>query len=250
MEIHIFTLFPESCEGPLQASILKRAQERGLLTVRLHDVREYAEDRHRVCDDYPYGGGAGMVLKPEPVFAAVEAVLGPVESRSGVPVILMTPQGRVFHDRMAREFSGYERLALICGRYEGVDERIREHLATQEVSIGDYVLSGGELPALVLVDAVARFLPGALGDETSAQTESYAEGLLEHPHYTRPAEFRGWRVPEVLLSGHHAEIARWRRQQALLRTRDRRPDLLERAPLTETDRSFLLSLTKDDHEAT
>ena len=228
MRIDIFTLFPECFAGPLQSSILKRAIERGIVSVHLHNIRDYATDRHHVCDDYPYGGGAGMVMKPEPIFAAVEAVAGRshVTDTSPTPVILLTPQGRVFKDAVARELAQHERIALVCGRYEGVDERVRLHLCTDEISIGDYVLSGGELPALVIIDAVTRLLPGALGDETSTTTESHASGMLEGPQYTRPADFRGWTVPEILLSGHHAEVGKWRREQALRRTKERRPDLL------------------------
>jgi tRNA (guanine37-N1)-methyltransferase len=239
MRFDVLTLFPEMFTGPLQESIIKRAQERGLISVHLHNIRDYATGRHRITDDAPYGGGGGMVMKPEPIFAAVEAVLG---DEKGVPVILLSPQGRLFTHEVARELSRYPRLVLICGRYEGVDERVREHLATDEISIGDYVLSGGELAAMVIIDAVTRLLPGVLGDPGATFEDSYAWGLLEYPHYTRPAVFRGWAVPEVLLSGNHAAIARWRREQALRRTLERRPDLLERAPLTEEDRAFLARL--------
>ena len=239
MWFDVLTLFPEMFTGPLQESIIKRAQERGLISVYLHNIRDYATGRHRITDDAPYGGGGGMVMKPEPIFAAVEAVLG---DEKGVPVILLSPQGRLFTHEVARELSRYRRLVLICGRYEGVDERVREHLATDEISIGDYVLSGGELAAMVIIDAVTRLLPGVLGDPGATFEDSYAWGLLEYPHYTRPAVFRGWAVPEVLLSGNHAAIARWRREQALRRTLERRPDLLERAPLTEEDRAFLAHL--------
>jgi tRNA (guanine37-N1)-methyltransferase len=239
MRFDVLTLFPEMFTGPLQESIIKRAQERGLISVHLHNIRDYATGRHRITDDAPYGGGGGMVMKPEPIFAAVEAVLG---DEKGVPVILLSPQGRLFTHEVAGELSRYPRLVLICGRYEGVDERVREHLATDEISIGDYVLSGGELAAMVIIDAVTRLLPGALGDPGATFEDSHAWGLLEYPHYTRPAVFRGWAVPEVLLSGNHAAIARWRREQALRRTLERRPDLLERAPLTEEDRAFLARL--------
>ncbi|HEX9013328.1 MAG TPA: tRNA (guanosine(37)-N1)-methyltransferase TrmD, partial [Anaerolineaceae bacterium] len=207
--------------------------------VRLHDIRTYTTDRHHVTDDMPYGGGGGMVMKPEPVFAAVEAVLG---VPPGCPVILLTPQGRTFDQRTAQELADQPHLALICGRYEGFDERIREHLATDELSIGDFVLTGGELPALAVIDAVTRLIPGALGDPTGALDDSHASGLLEYPHYTRPPEFRGWGVPEVLLSGNHGQISRWRREQALLRTYRRRPDLLRTADLSAADRKFLAGL--------
>ncbi len=224
MRFDIFTLFPEAILPYLKASILKRAVRQRLLEVRLHNIRHWAVDRHRMTDDLPYGGGGGMVMKPEPVFAAVEGVLGAPPS---CPVVLLTPQGRLFTQKVAAELAQYPRLALLCGHYEGVDERIRQHLVTDEISIGDYVLTGGELAALVIVDAVARLIPGVLGDPQGAQQDSHATGLLEHPHYTRPAEFRGWRVPEVLLSGDHARIARWRQEQSLERTRQRRPDLLD-----------------------
>ncbi len=239
MEFHVFTLLPEVFFPYLESSILQRACQRGLVMVHVHNIRDWAAGRHRVTDDEPYGGGGGMVMKPEPIFAAVEAVVG---SPPDCPVILLTPQGRLLTQRVVAELASQPRLALICGRYEGVDERVREHLATDEISIGDYVLTGGELPALVLIDAVTRFLPGVLGDEDGAQDDSHASGLLEYPHYTRPVEFRGWRVPEVLLSGDHARIARWRREQSLLRTLQRRPDLLRDAPLTVADREFLRTL--------
>ncbi len=236
MRFEVFTLLPEVFSPYLETSILKRARQRGLIEVRLHNIREYTHDRHHTTDDTPYGGGGGMVMKPEPVFEAVESVLGP---QAGCPVILLTPQGRLFTQSVAQELATHPQLALICGRYEGVDERIREHLVTDEISIGDYVLTGGELPALILIDAVSRLIPGVLGDPNGAFDDSHASGLLEYPHYTRPPEFRGWKVPEVLLSGDHARIARWRRQQSLLRTLERRPDLLEKAPLNEEDRKFL-----------
>ncbi len=224
MRFDIFTLFPESLLSYLNASILKKAAQRNLLEVRLHNIRHWAIDRHRMTDDLPYGGGGGMVMKPEPIFSAVEGVLGKPPT---CPVVLLTPQGRLFTQKVAAELAAYPRLALLCGHYEGVDERVREHLVTDEISIGDYVLTGGELAALVVVDAVARLIPGVLGDPHGAQQDSHATGLLEHPHYTRPPEFRGWRVPDVLLSGDHARIARWRQEQSLERTRQRRPDMME-----------------------
>lgn len=241
MRFDVFTLFPEVFEPYIRVSIMARARAKGVLEVHLHNIRHWATDKHRTVDDTPYGGGGGMVMKPEPIFAAVEDVLGRPPM---APVILLSPQGRVFTHKVAQELARYPRLALICGRYEGVDERVRQHLATDELSIGDYVLTGGELPALVVMDAVTRLLPGVLGDPEAPVKDSFAEGLLEHPHYTRPAVFRGWRVPEVLLSGDHARIARWRREQALLRTWQRRPDLLETAPLTEEDRAFLERLRR------
>jgi tRNA (guanine37-N1)-methyltransferase len=236
MQFEVFTLLPEVFPPYLESSILQRARQRGLIDVRLHNIRDWARDKHHTTDDMPYGGGGGMVMKPEPVFDAVESVLGP---SSGVPVILLTPQGRVFTQAVARELSAHERIALLCGRYEGVDERIRMRLVTDEISIGDYVLTGGELPALILIDAVTRLLPGALGDPTGADDDSHASGLLEYPHYTRPPEFRGDAVPDILLSGDHAKIEQWRREQSLLRTLARRPDLLEKAKLSDDDRKLL-----------
>ncbi len=244
MRFDVFTLIPEAIRPYLEASILGRAREAGLLEVALHDIRAYATDRHRMTDDVPYGGGGGMVMKPEPLFAAVEAVLG--TERAEVPVILLSPQGRPFDQQLAADLARRESVALLCGRYEGVDERVREHLVDEEISIGDYVLTGGELPALVVIDAVARLLPGVLGDELAAGQDSYASGLLEGPHYTRPSEFRGWDVPEVLRSGDHARVAAWRRRQSLQRTLERRPDLIERASLSDDDRRILAELRGDD----
>ena len=239
MLFDVFTLFPEALSPYLQTSILQRAQARGLIEVRLHDIRAFTTDRHHVTDDMPYGGGGGMVMKPEPVFTAVESVLG---SPPDCPVVLFTPQGKTFTQEVAQQLARQPHMAFISGRYEGFDERIRQHLVSDELSIGDYVLTGGELPALVVIDAVFRLLPGVLGDPDGALDDSYASGLLEYPQYTRPPEFRGWRVPEVLLSGNHAEISRWRREQALLRTLQRRPDLLEKAELSDSDRNFLAKL--------
>jgi len=233
MRIDVLTLFPEMFPGPLEASILKRAIDAGLVQVPLHNIRDYAEDKHHVVDDYPFGGGPGMVMKPEPLFKAVEEVAA-LDSPRG-RVVLLTPQGRLLTQEIAEELSQEQRLILVCGHYEGVDERVREHLVDDEISIGDYVLSGGELPALVLIDVVVRRLPGVLGSDESLSEESHAQGLLEYPQYTRPAEFRGWSVPEMLLSGHHAQIALWRRRQSILRTRRRRPDLLARASLSEQE---------------
>ena len=240
MQFEVFTLLPEVFPPYLESSILQRARQRGLIDVRVHNIRDYTHDKHHTTDDTPYGGGGGMVMKPEPVFEAVESVLGPLrDSPLPVPVILLTPQGRLFTQRVAEELSRYERIALLCGRYEGVDERIREYLVTDEISIGDYVLTGGELPALMVIDAVSRLLPGVLGDPDGAQDDSHSMGLLEYPHYTRPPTFRGWSVPDVLLSGDHGKIEKWRREQALLRTRQRRPDILNSAVLTDKDREFL-----------
>jgi tRNA (guanine37-N1)-methyltransferase len=238
----VFTLFPDVFTPYLDTSILQRARENQLIEVRLHNIRDWTTDRHHVCDDIPYGGGGGMVMKPEPIFTAVESVLGALPS---CPLILLDPQGRVFTQAIAEELTQQPHLALLCGRYEGIDERVRQHLVTDEISIGDYVLSGGELPALVLIDAITRLIPGALGDPEGAWDDSHATGLLEYPHYTRPPVFRGWGVPEVLLSGDHGRIAKWRRHQALLRTRQRRPDLLEKATLSDSDSDFLDSSELD-----
>lgn len=243
MHFDILTLFPGLFAGVFEESILKRAREAGLVTIALHNIRDYATGRHQVTDDAPYGGGGGMIMKPEPLFAAVEAVLG--EQRGKVPIILLTPQGRLFTQQVARELSRQRRLLLICGRYEGVDERVHRYLATDEISIGDYVLAGGEIPAMVVVEAVTRLIPGVLGDPGATFEDSHAEGLLEYPQYTRPAVFRGYAVPEVLLSGHHAQIVRWRRQQALRRTWEQRPDLLRTARLTDEDRAYLRQLQEE-----
>lgn len=244
MQFEVFTLLPEFMQAYLQASVLGKAIDAGLFVVRLHNIREYTTDRHRTTDDEPYGGGGGMVMKPEPIFAAVETVLG--DSLVSTPVVLLTPQGRKFDQAAARRLSKHPRIALLCGRYEGVDERVRQHLATDEISVGDFVLTGGELPALIVIDSIARLLPGVLGDAEAPHKDSYANGLLEHPHYTRPASFRGWTVPEVLLSGDHARIAAWRRQKSLERTWRRRSDLLSDASLDDDDRSFLAKLNEDD----
>ena len=242
MQFDVFTLLPEVFPPYLESSILKRAAERGLIDVRVHNIRDYTYDKHHVTDDTPYGGGGGMVMKPEPVFEAVEAVLGfkPHQTRGKpVPIVLLTPQGRVFSQSIAEELSQHEHIALVCGRYEGIDERIRRHLVTDEISVGDYVLTGGELPAMILIDAVSRLIHGVLGDPTGAEDDSHSMGLLEYPHYTKPSEFRGWKVPDVLLSGDHAKIEQWRREQALTRTFIKRPDMLEKAELTANDKKFI-----------
>ncbi|MHB8828471.1 MAG: tRNA (guanosine(37)-N1)-methyltransferase TrmD [Syntrophales bacterium] len=236
MRFDILTIFPEMFESPLRCSILKKAIDREIVDVHLHDIREYAEDRHRMTDDSPYGGGGGMVMKVEPIDRALSAV--PLLDRD-VPVVLLTPQGEPLCQEIAKELAGQAQIVMICGHYEGVDERVRRHLVNREISIGDYVLTGGELSALVLLDAVCRFVPGVLGNSESAVTDSFAEGLLEHPHYTRPPEYRGWKVPDVLLSGNHREIEDWRRRQSLIRTRDKRPDLIGKAVLNDKDRMCL-----------
>ncbi len=252
LRFDILTLFPGLFCGVFQESIVRRALDGGLVEINLHNIRDYAPGKHQVTDDAPYAGGGGMVMKPEPIWLAVEAVLGhPVAGPADVdvPVILLTPQGRRFDQRVAVELAQQPRLVLICGRYEGFDERVRAYLANDEISIGDYVLSGGEIPAMTIVEAVTRLLPGALGDPMGALKDSYTSGLLEYPHYTRPPVWRGYGVPEILLSGHHAEVERWRRQQALVRTRQRRPDLLAGAELSEADREFLRRLEAEERQA-
>lgn len=223
MKIEVLTLFPAMFAGPLDESIVGRARTAGILDLRIRDLRDWTHDRHRTVDDRPFGGGPGMVLKPEPLFEAVESLRG-----SRTKVILTGPTGRVFSQQIARELAAEEHLLFVCGSYEGYDERIREHLADDELSIGDYVLTNGALPAMVIIDTITRLLPGALGDDLSAADESFTRGMLEYPHWTRPAEFRGWEVPDVLLSGNHAAIERWRRAQSWRRTAERRPDLWER----------------------
>jgi tRNA (guanine37-N1)-methyltransferase len=237
----VVTLFPSLFELPLQTSIIGRAAERGLLEFAVHDLREHGLGRHRSVDDQPYGGGAGMVMRAEPLFAAVEPL-----KAEGAHVVLMDPAGVRLTDALARELATLPRLALVCGRYEGIDERARS-LADREVSIGDYVLTGGELPALVLIDAVARLVPGVI-DDASQAGDSFATGLLEHPQYTRPESFRGMAVPPILFSGHHAEVERWRRRESLHRTLQRRPDLLDTAPLTDADLATLEELRRDGQE--
>ena len=238
MRIDILTLFPQMFDGLLGCGVVRRAGERNLVDVRLHDIRAYTHDRHHVVDDYPYGGGVGMVLKPEPIFEAVEAVKEELAS-SSVLTILLSPQGRLFDQKIAGQLVGYRQLILICGHYEGIDERVAEHLVDDEISIGDYLLSGGEAAAMVVVDCVVRLLPGAVGSEASLLEDSHTDGLLEYPQYTRPQAYRGWEVPSVLLSGNHTLISRWRRQQSLLRTSKRRPDLMEKAILSEEDEKLL-----------
>ncbi|WP_379129853.1 tRNA (guanosine(37)-N1)-methyltransferase TrmD [Paenibacillus sp. sgz500958] len=271
MRIDVLTLFPEMCEGVFGTSILGKAREKGIVSLQAVNFRDFSGNKHNTVDDTPYGGGGGMVLKPDPIFAAVEHVLSESGGEKAVTgteafeavdeivagavdidadnavkkkprIILMCPQGKTYTQKIAEELAQEEHLIFICGHYEGYDERIREHLVTDELSIGDYVLTGGELPALTVIDSIVRLQPGALGNETSAVTDSFSTGLLEYPHYTRPAEFRGWKVPDILLSGHHANIDVWRREQALQRTFERRPDLLEVMELTVKDKKFLEQL--------
>ncbi|WP_212978861.1 tRNA (guanosine(37)-N1)-methyltransferase TrmD [Paenibacillus azoreducens] len=246
MRVDVLTLFPEMMDGVFHSSILGKAQEKGIVNLNAVNFREYSSSKHGTVDDTPYGGGGGMVLKPEPIFSAVEDLLS--QTSAAPRVILMCPQGETFTQQKAEELAAEEHLIFICGHYEGYDERIREHLVTDELSIGDYVLTGGELPAMVAIDSVVRLLPGVLGNETSAVTDSFSTGLLEYPHYTRPAEFRGWKVPDILLSGHHANIELWRREQALKRTLERRPDLLEQVELTDQDRKMIKRLRQEQQE--
>lgn len=269
MRIDIVTIFPEMFEGVINSSILGRARREGLVEINLIDFRAYSNNKHNTVDDTPYGGGGGMVLKPEPIFSAVEALMngsasaegqealestatgaeaGESRSTRAARVILTCPQGEVYSQAKALDLAQEEHLVIIAGHYEGYDERIREHLVTDEISVGDYVLTGGELPALIIVDSVARLLPGVLGNNSSAELDSFREGLLEYPHYTRPAEFRGWKVPDVLLSGHHGHVERWRRKESIRRTMLRRPDLLARFPLTKEDRKLLEEVQREvDH---
>jgi len=245
VRIDILTLFPEMFQGPFNVGIFQRAIDRKLVEVSIHNIRDYTHDKHHIVDDYSYGGGAGMVLKPEPIFEAVESIKTDIynkEKPDELPVILLTPQGRPFRQQIARELSEYSHLILICGRYEGVDERVRQHLATDEISIGDYVLGGGELAAMVVTESVVRLLPGVLGSEESALDDSHTTGLLEYPQYTRPSVYRDWAVPEILLSGDHGQIEKWRREQAILRTLQRRPELLDKADLSPEERKLIEKL--------
>jgi len=243
MRIDILTLFPKIFEAPFGFGVFQRAIDNGLVGLNLYNIRDYTHDKHHTADDYPYGGGAGMILRPGPIFEAVEAIKSSVGEEGKFPIILLTPQGRLLSQQIALELSRQRHLVFICGHYEGVDERVREHLATDEISIGDYVLTGGEVPALVVIDAVLRLLPGVLGSEASPLEDSHASGLLEYPQYTRPADFRGWAVPDVLLSGNHAQIAKWRREQIIRRTLERRPDLLNKANLGLEDKKLVERLT-------
>ncbi|TLS49871.1 tRNA (guanosine(37)-N1)-methyltransferase TrmD [Paenibacillus antri] len=254
MRFDVLTLFPEMFSGMFTTSILGKAQEKGIVSLNAINFREFSGNKHHTVDDYPYGGGGGMVLKAEPIFNAVEHVVAAARAEAGereprAPrVVLMCPQGETYTQRKAEEFAKEDHIILVCGHYEGYDERIREHLVTDEISIGDYVLTGGEIAACAIVDSVTRLLPGALGNELSSVTDSYSTGLLEHPHYTRPAEFRGWKVPDVLISGHHVNVDAWRREQSLYRTWRRRPDLLERAELNDKERKLIERWKEEEKE--
>jgi len=245
LRFDILSTFPEMFDSPFSCSLLKKAQEKGVIEISLHNIRDYTEDRHRMTDDAPYGGGGGMLMKVEPVDKALRCIAA---DKAEIPVILLTPQGQVFNQNIAEELATYSRIVLICGHYEGVDERIRIQLANREISIGDYVLTGGELSAMVLVDAVSRLVPGVLGNADSAALDSFSSGLLEHPQYTRPSEYHGWKVPEVLLSGNHKEINAWRRKEALERTWLRRPDLIAKMVLSEEDKKYLREVRQIDSE--
>jgi tRNA (guanine37-N1)-methyltransferase len=241
LRIDILTLFPEAFSGYLEHSIVGKAVQRQLVDIRLHNIRSFSHDKHHTVDDYPYGGGAGMVMKPEPIFEAVESVKSGIESPE-YPVILLTPQGRMLTQEIAEKLAAQQNIVLICGHYEGVDERVAEHLVTDEISIGDYLMSGGEPAAMVVVDCIVRLLPGAIGSGSSLDEESHVGSLLEYPQYTRPPDYRGWKVPEVLLSGNHKEIALWKREQRVLRTARRRPDLLGKASLTDAECKMIKSI--------
>jgi tRNA (guanine37-N1)-methyltransferase len=238
MQIDILTLFPEMFQGVFGSGVIGRAVEQGLVGIGLHNFRDQAHDKHHTVDDYPYGGGAGMVLKPEPIFETVEVIKGEAD----IPIILLNPAGRLFTQKVAEEFALYSRMVIVCGRYEGVDERVSQYLATDEISIGDYVLTGGEIAAMVVIDAVVRLLPGVLGSELSPREDSHVAGLLEYPQYTRPPSYRGWSVPEILLSGNHAQIAGWRREQSIRRTYERRPELLDKVELSPEEKRLVEKL--------
>ena len=244
MQVHILTLFPEMFPGPFDHSIIKRAVDKGAAEILIHDIRDYTHDRHRTVDDYQFGGDSGMVMKPEPIFEGVESILAGITQleMATTRVILTSPQGKLLDQKMVEEFARQRYLIILCGHYEGVDERVREHLITDDVSIGDYVLTGGELAAMAITDAVVRLLPGVVGKPESVSRDSITSGLLQHPVYTRPAEYQSWEVPEILLSGNHGEIKRWRRERALERTLQQRPDLLQKAELSGKDEEFLESL--------
>ncbi len=251
MRIDILTLFPQMFAEPFNSGIFQRAAENGLVEVNTLNIRDFTHDKHHVADDYPYGGGAGMVMKPDPVFEAVESIRQDIdidEEGEEPPVILLTPQGRPFTQAVAQELSQHRHIILVCGHYEGIDERVHEYLATDEISIGDYVLSGGEPAAIVVTDAIVRLLPGVLGSEDSAKDDSHSNGLLEYPQYTRPSQFREWQVPEILLSGNHGQIAEWRRRQSVMRTLKRRPELLQNADLSDDEKQYIIDYLIDNEE--
>jgi tRNA (guanine37-N1)-methyltransferase len=245
MQIDILTLFPDMFIGPFSQSILKKAQEKSVLAISITDIRDYAHDKHRTVDDYPFGGGSGMLMKPEPIFEAVEDIFQRSGLTSQPKVIMMCPQGRMFNQRIAEELATETHLILICGHYEGIDERVRMHLVDDEISIGDYILTGGELPAMVVVDAISRLVPGVLGDDESAKTESFAEPLLDYPQYTRPREYRGWTVPEVLLSGDHEKVRLWRRKEAIRRTMQKRIDMICLDTMNEEDQGIVKEIQNE-----
>ena len=245
VRFHVLTLFPGMFEGPFSESIIARARRNGLVEISVYGFRDYAHDRHRTVDDYPFGGGGGMVMKPEPLFEGVESVRATASVGEDAPTVLLSPQGRTLTQSVVEELAGHREMLLVCGRYEGVDERVRKHLATDEISVGDYVLGGGELAAMVVIEAVCRLIPGVVGSIESVQDDSFTTGLLQHPQYTRPDDFRGWAVPGVLTSGNHAEVDRWRREESLRRTYERRPELLESAELSDDDRGFLEGLRQE-----
>jgi len=245
MVIDIVTIFPAMFQGPFEESILKRAREKGILAIEIHNLRDFTRDKHNTVDDYPYGGGAGMVMKPEPIFAAVEHILAK-RAKKKTRIILLCPQGTVFQQEKAKELAQEEHLVFLCGHYEGIDERVRQHLVTDELSIGDYVLTGGELPAMVIIDSLARMIPGVVKELESTQQDSFYAGILDYPHYTRPPEFRGWSVPEILLSGHHGKIAQWRRKESLKQTYLRRKDLLGKIELSREDCKILQEIEEEE----
>lgn len=242
MKFEIFSLFPSVFKPYFDVSILQKAIENGLIEINIHNIRDWTFDKHHVTDDTPYGGGGGMVMKPEPIFTAIEDILG---NPPNCPVILMSPQGRPFNYEIARDLAQLPQIAVLCGRYEGIDERVRQYLISDQFSIGDFVVTGGELPAMMMVDAISRFIPGVLGDPTGAEDDSFSNGLLEYPHYTKPETFRNWKVPEVLLNGHHAKIMAWRKEQSIIRTFFQRPDLLEKAKLTADELKIIERLKKE-----
>ncbi|MBI5682573.1 MAG: tRNA (guanosine(37)-N1)-methyltransferase TrmD [Deltaproteobacteria bacterium] len=244
MRFDVLSIFPDFFKSPLSQTILKRAIEKGLISVNINNIRDYASGRHKSTDDYPYGGGKGMIMMAEPIISAVEDIRSKIESKASLKIILTTPQGKLLEQGIVRKLAGFKNIIIICGRYEGIDERVRTILNPEEISIGDYVLSGGELPAIVIIDAVSRNIPGVVGSEVSVETDTFSGGLLKYPQWTRPEEFMGLRVPSVLLSGNHKEIERWRRQETIKKTLEKRPDLLEKAEVSEDDKIIISELKK------